>query len=96
MPGVTPDLFARLDGLITVHGTPWARPADAGDGQNPRDAQAGSKADGAVTYTVRAAARLDGGAVFVRQALVSFYSGRRVLHRIHSWHQGTVRPSQGP
>ena len=84
VPGVTPELFARLEGLITVHGTPWAR-LDAAGG----DAQA----DGAVTYTVRAQARLDAGAVFVRRALVSFYPGRRVRHRIHSWHQGAVPPS---
>lgn len=92
--GVTPDLFARLDGLITVHGTPWAQPdAAAGGAQGPRDAQAATTADGAVTYTLRAQARLDAGAVFVRQALVSFYPGRRVRHRVHSWHQGAVPPS---
>ena len=91
VPGVTPELFARLEGLITVHGTPWARlDAAGGDAQGPRNTQA----DGAVTYTLRAQARLDAGAVFVRHALVSFYPGRRVRHRIHSWHQGAVPPPE--
>lgn len=96
VPGVTPELFARLEGLITVHGTPWARPGASGGAEGPGDAQAGTKADGATTYTVRAQARLDAGAVFVRQALVSFHPGRRVRHRIHSWHQGAAPPPKAP
>lgn len=78
VPGMTPALFDKLAAQITVHGTPWMK-SDAG-------------ADTAAAYTISATARLDGGAVFVRDALVSFVPGRRVRHRIHTWQQGTIRP----
>ena len=89
VPGITPDLFGKLSGQITVYGSPWAR-RSAG-------AEVPAGADGTVTYAISATARNDGGAVFVRDALVSFVLGRRVRHRIHTWRQGMARqPAAAP